>query len=550
MSSFGAYGANAHLILEESPVPESGYAPPNTGEANYLIPLSAKTRERLHAYAGRLKRFLTRTGSGAEPLRLQDIAYTLQTGRQALEERVIFLVKNLQELGEKLKAFESGQTVSGLHSGSLKDGKKFNQLLGPDDVRELAGKWMAQGQAAKVAQLWVQGGDLDWGWFHGQERLCRISLPPYPFARERYWIPSDQPDTPIQAVTPADTSLDKKAQTLLLAPVWKTIPLPEPAPLTQTSTEQVVVMSRNGEGVEALKKIYPHAAFLPMDGGTDDEFKDLDMDHLIWVVPPAPLASPGDETIIKGQDGPGGLFAFFRMIKTLLALGYGNRELRLTLITTQTLALGQNHEANPTHAGLHGFLGSIAREYPLWQARLMDLDATMDWPVRQFTSLPFDAGAPFVYRNKEWHQSRLVPFRSSATRQPPYRHQGVYVVIGGAGGLGEAWSKLMIQQYQARIVWIGRRSMDSTIQGKLDALARLGHAPIYVPADAGNQESLQRAYHTIKQTYPRIHGVVHSAVGVFDQSMATMEEKRFREILSVKVDVSVRLARVFQEEPL
>lgn len=550
LSSFGAYGANAHLILEESPVPEAGHITPDTGEGDYLIPLSAKTRDRLHAYAGRLNRFLARTGSGAEPLRLQDIAYTLQTGRQALEERVIFLVKNRQELREKLQAFESGQTVPGLHSGSLKDGKKFNQLLGPDDVRELAGKWMAQGQAAKVAQLWVQGVDLDWDWFHdAQEPPCRISLPPYPFAKERYWIPSDQPDTPIQTPTPADTSLDKNAQTLLLAPVWKTIPLPGPASLVLAPTDRVAVMSRNGEGAKTLKKIYPQAAFLPMDSGADDELKDLDMDHLIWVVPPAPLASLGDETIIKSQDGPGGLFPFFRMIKALLALGYGNRELRLTLITTQTLALGQNDEANPTHAGLHGFLGSIAREYPLWQARLMDLDAAMDWPVRQFPRLPFDAGAPFVYRNKEWYQSQLVPFRSTSQR-PPYRHQGVYVVIGGAGGLGEAWSKLMIQQYRARIVWIGRRPMDSTIQGKLDALARLGHAPIYVPADAGNQESLQTAYHTIKQIYPRIHGVVHSAVGVFDQSMATMDEKHFREILSVKVDVSVRLARVFQKETL
>ncbi|UFJ41785.1 KR domain-containing protein [Brevibacillus humidisoli] len=54
----------------------------------------------------------------------------------------------------------------------------------------------------------------------------------------------------------------------------------------------------------------------------------------------------------------------------------------------------------------------------------------------------------------------------------------------------------------------------------------------------------------MKQRYGKINGVVHSAVGVLDHSLAKMEEERFRAGLSAKVDVSVRMAQVFAKEPL
>jgi len=48
----------------------------------------------------------------------------------------------------------------------------------------------------------------------------------------------------------------------------------------------------------------------------------------------------------------------------------------------------------------------------------------------------------------------------------------------------------------------------------------------------------------------QIHGVVHSAIVLQDQSLANMDEERFQAALAAKVDVSVRLAQVFEQEPL
>jgi polyketide synthase PksM len=126
----------------------------------------------------------------------------------------------------------------------------------------------------------------------------------------------------------------------------------------------------------------------------------------------------------------------------------------------------------------------------------------------------------------------------------------VYVVIGGAGGIGTAWSAYMIRTYGAHVIWIGRRQIDTAIQANIAALARLGPAPRYLSADARDPEALQRAYEAIKQQHDRIHGVVHSAIVLLDQSLANMDEERFRAAFSTKADICAALAQVFRAEPL
>lgn len=129
-----------------------------------------------------------------------------------------------------------------------------------------------------------------------------------------------------------------------------------------------------------------------------------------------------------------------------------------------------------------------------------------------------------------------------------YRHRGVYVVIGGAGGLGEVWSKTIVSQYQGQVVWLGRRALDKSIQDKIDSLGALGPAPVYLQADATSAESLTRAYQTIKQRFGAIHGLVHSAIVLSDKSVMNMDTERFSGALSAKVDTCVRMAQVFGKE--
>ena len=196
-------------------------------------------------------------------------------------------------------------------------------------------------------------------------------------------------------------------------------------------------------------------------------------------------------------------------------------------------------------------IGCMAKEYPSWKIRLIDLDADNDWPADDIFSLPADRqGRAWVYRRRQWYRQQLILLEHSSKDQALYKSGGVYVVIGGAGSIGEVWSEYMIRTYQVRVIWIGRRPKDAAIQDKLDRLAALGPAPRYIAADATIRQDLQRAYEEIKKRYGRINGLVHSAMVLAEQSIADMEEKVFLSALSAKVDVSVRMAQVFQAEPL
>jgi len=53
-----------------------------------------------------------------------------------------------------------------------------------------------------LAELWLQGVEVDWQALHDQERRVRVPLPTYPFERERYWIdpvPARPEGTPAEA---------------------------------------------------------------------------------------------------------------------------------------------------------------------------------------------------------------------------------------------------------------------------------------------------------------------------------------------------------------
>ncbi|WP_182275023.1 KS-MAT linker domain-containing protein [Bacillus velezensis] len=63
-------------------------------------------------------------------INLTDLAYTLQVGRQALEERVCFIVHNIPELISKLEAFiEQKNPIQHCYQGQAKRNNEMYHLL-------------------------------------------------------------------------------------------------------------------------------------------------------------------------------------------------------------------------------------------------------------------------------------------------------------------------------------------------------------------------------------------------------------------------------------
>ncbi|MGW5351782.1 type I polyketide synthase [Streptomyces sp. NPDC004031] len=151
VSAFGISGTNAHVILEQAPP-----APETTRQAPPAVPwvLSAKTPQALAAHARRLLAALD--GAGADPV---DVGFTL-LHRARFTHRAVVLGTDATELLASLR--------------TLAASPEPGTVVGGTPLREQAERFAA-------------GGTVDWAPLFAGTGARRITLPPYPFARQRHW---------------------------------------------------------------------------------------------------------------------------------------------------------------------------------------------------------------------------------------------------------------------------------------------------------------------------------------------------------------------------
>lgn len=63
-------------------------------------------------------------------------------------------------------------------------------LSSDEDLAGLIAGWVAKGKYGKLLEFWAKGVSFDWSSLYGERKPRRISLPTYPFLKERYWLPN------------------------------------------------------------------------------------------------------------------------------------------------------------------------------------------------------------------------------------------------------------------------------------------------------------------------------------------------------------------------
>ena len=160
--------------------------------------MSAKSKEQAREQAVNLLRDIEE--NEYTDMDLENISYTLQVGREAMEERLGFIVSSTEELKRKLKEYIDGkQDIENLYEGQAKRNKEALSVFTADEeLQKAVDSWIKKGKYGKLLDLWVKGLEFDWDRLYGGEKPKRVSLPTYPFARERYWIEENEGENGIE----------------------------------------------------------------------------------------------------------------------------------------------------------------------------------------------------------------------------------------------------------------------------------------------------------------------------------------------------------------
>lgn len=196
ISSFGAGGANAHLIVEEYEQEENRLKPQYFREQ--ILVLSAKNEERLKAVAAQLEAYIQNAKqqnfeNKTERDFLTRLAYTLQVGREPLDTRLAIVIQSVEDLLQALAAYRT-DALNRLHhievySGKIKDGAASQVFIDGEEGEAFVQSIIKQLKLSKLARLWSVGVEIDWELLYQNGRPIPLSLPTYPFEKESYWVP-------------------------------------------------------------------------------------------------------------------------------------------------------------------------------------------------------------------------------------------------------------------------------------------------------------------------------------------------------------------------
>lgn len=180
ISSFGIGGTNAHVIIEEAPTEEPEVKPEQRPLS--LLTLSAKSEAALNRLITCYMDFISKNPE----VSYSEMAYTTNVGRAHFAFRAAFVIKDLDDALEQLKA---GPVLRGEMEPGVQATIGFTQEAGSANDKTLfvgdSCDWKATFNT--LAKHYIEGADIDWAECHQNFPSRKISLPGYCFEATRCW---------------------------------------------------------------------------------------------------------------------------------------------------------------------------------------------------------------------------------------------------------------------------------------------------------------------------------------------------------------------------
>ncbi|WP_328877591.1 non-ribosomal peptide synthetase [Streptomyces sp. NBC_00299] len=498
----------------------------------------------------------TPTGAGVQraarpaegPLRLVDIAHTLQSGRTPHEFRLAMAVGSVAEAAALLETYAKGTADARITTGRATRARVV--LAGTEaDALEAA---LDRRDLVAVAEHWPAGADVDWSRVT-PAAARRIELPTYPFARKRYWIP-EPPARTAPALRAGSDDISAEQLPDFYRPLWVRDNASAPGPVPRPGRVVALVTEASAWLAEAISARIPESrvepvridelppsAWLERTDGADLVL------HLGGVGTGIPEGLGADR--VAGRLRTGSL-SLFHLIRSTSAA-------RVVVVTDDVHPVAGTAATNPFAAGMHGLLQVAAKERP--ELRLGALDfASADVTDEDATAALADAilaapadatGRTVALRGGARYVRRLGRV-TLPEPGPVFRDGGVYLLIGGTGGIAQELSRHLAERHRARLVWFSRGDLGPEQRAATEEIRASGGDVAHVRGDACATADLAAAVTEAHRRFGALHGVVHAAMVFDNHALADLDEETFTAATRVKTEGAAALAAAVDGQDL
>ncbi|WP_340201871.1 SDR family NAD(P)-dependent oxidoreductase [Ascidiimonas sp. W6] len=544
ISSFGAGGANAHIILEEFEDSLGEY----DSDSEQLIVLSAKTEEALKKYVQNFIKFLSHKQEIVSADYLADLSYTLRVGREPMKYRLAFLCSTLEECLDRLNAYNAG-LFDGCHHGKLK-----NNML-PDTTMDLSGM-----NKNDIADLWAKG-EIDllaWESLRPTKRN-KVSAPVYPFERERYWISYDSKNS-LKVEKKLDfskvyTFIEESAHAKTISEVK----LPE----------QLLLFDQDVTNLQWINKNYPEIYVILITRGKEfkqlsDEMFELNpiqKDQFITLLevlqkqnkqPSKVLNLWGLKELYNDEEQKAE--HFFIETFNFIQSGALKRIFKGGFSFINLFSSKEQENSIPTYQAADALFKSVELEIPEFTGKTIETsysDISQFFPqvIQEFSSTKNHHSIKLSNQERTFNTLRET---KTIIREncKPFKENGVYLITGGAGSLGLIMTEYISKETNANIIVTGRSALEGKKLQNIEALKSKGAKITYIQSDITNEKQVVQLYETILQEFEHLNGIIHSAGTLRDSLLINKTQEDIHAVLRPKISGAILLDRVMQKQNL
>ncbi|HEX4164567.1 MAG TPA: SDR family NAD(P)-dependent oxidoreductase [Bryobacteraceae bacterium] len=463
-----------------------------------------------------------------------------------------------------------GETLGSLIRAQARPNSKrtivssMRHALAPADDRD---HWLGA-----LAKLWLKNVRVDWKGLYAGERPMRVSLPTYPFERQRYWIEaaktlpvSSQLAAPLKEPDIADWFYVPSWKRTLSGPVQKKteeinkwLVFSENDDFSQQLSAElgdqgVVVQVRAGSKFQAVS---PRSYEVSPDNRED--YLSLTRDLITTETWPERIVY-----LWKPKLPDCGVSAAMSLVQALEEESSA-APVELNVVCDRAYSVFGEPISSPACSALNAFWRVATLECRNLKSRIIDVDlnsnkeVAVEHVLRELQHRTHHE--TIAYRGTGRWQQTYEPIRiehlptiRSSDRKIMLRPGGTYLITGGLGGVGLVLARHIARETQGRVVLTSRTPLpleseweslivspetSNEIKQKIEGLQSIIHAGgkvVTIQADVSDEAAMKRVLAEIHRQYGRVHGIIHAA-GLAGAGMIQMKsQEQVLAILSPKV---------------